>query len=400
LDVIIFERDHLPARPVPRAGIPHGRQLHNLLGRAQLHIEDLLPGFHSELLAAGGVAADVSTQTHVHELGVSMPERPLGLRIWSAPQPVIEHVARKLLAGEGIVAHDGVRAEGLSIRNGRHVEGVRISCRGRAENVPADLVVDAMGAMSPAASWLTEAGCPSPATQTHLTRHWYCSLVVRRPPAWVGKPDYWLVFPTFPNTRAGLVSPAGDREWYVSLSGVAPDRPPHSTAEFAAFASELETPVIGDLLADATPVSRPRLFGKPVATWRRYDRLSSPVEGFLPIGDAFATLNPLLGQGISVAAWQGAHLARLLAPVSSPREITAPYLASAAAACRGAWTLMTLFNPPPGSDAPRVDAAGWHELVAAVGHDAGAHRRYVGMWHLLESVTVLNDILKCPKAVT
>jgi hypothetical protein len=47
-----------------------------------------------------------------------------------------------------------------------------------------------------------------------------------------------------------------------------------------------------------------------------------------------------------------------------------------------------------------VDAAGWHELVAAVGHDADAHRRYVGMWHLLEPVTVLNDILKRPKAMT
>ncbi len=399
LDVLIVERDQLPLRPEPRPGIPQGRQLHNLLGRAQLHIEDLLPRFHEELLAAGAVDAEVSTQTHVHELGISMPERPLGLRIWSAPQPVIEHVARRQLASEGITVCDNARAVGLHIANSRQVEGVRIHRQGRVDDVPADLVVDAMGAMSPATSWLAEAGYPTPEEQTHPTRHWYCTLVVRRPPVWVGKPDYWLVFPTFPNTRGGLVSPAGDREWYVSLSGVAPDRPPLSMSDFVAFASELEIPIIRDLLVDAAPVSSPRLFRRPAATWRRYDRLSTPVKGFLPIGDAVASLDPLLGQGISVAAWQSAQLAHLLDSVSCVPEITGQYLAAAAAACRDAWTLMTLFNPPPDSDAPRLHPADWSNLVTAIGNDASAHLRYVSMWHLLEPATVLNDILKPPGAM-
>jgi 2-polyprenyl-6-methoxyphenol hydroxylase-like FAD-dependent oxidoreductase len=401
LDVIIFERDRLPARPVPRPGIPHGRQLHNLLSRAQLHIEDLLPGFHEKLLAAGGVKAEVSTQTHVHELGVAMPERPLGLRIWSAPQPLIEHVAREFLTTDGTVVCDDTKALGLDIENDQRVRGVQISRRGRVENVPADLVVDAMGAMSPAASWLAKAGCASPKREAYLSRHWYCSLTVRRPPAWVGKPDFWLIFPTYPNTRGGMVSPAGDQEWYVSLSGVAPNRPPRSAADFTALAAELETPVIADLLAEATPASRSRLFGKPTATWRRYDRLGTPITGFLPVGDAVASLNPLLGQGISVAAWQSAQLAYLLESASSLPGITGQYLAATAGACRDAWALTTLFNPPPDSDAPRLDAADWSDVVDAVANDIQAHRRYVSMWHLLEPVTILNDILRSsPKAMT
>jgi 2-polyprenyl-6-methoxyphenol hydroxylase-like FAD-dependent oxidoreductase len=330
-----------------------------------------------------------------------MPERPLGLRIWSAPQPLIEHVAREFLTTDGTVVCDDTKALGLDIENDQRVRGVQISRRGRVENVPADLVVDAMGAMSPAASWLAKAGCASPKREAYLSRHWYCSLTVRRPPAWVGKPDFWLIFPTYPNTRGGMVSPAGDQEWYVSLSGVAPNRPPRSAADFTALAAELETPVIADLLAEATPASRSRLFGKPTATWRRYDRLGTPITGFLPVGDAVASLNPLLGQGISVAAWQSAQLAYLLESASSLPGITGQYLAATAGACRDAWALTTLFNPPPDSDAPRLDAADWSDVVDAVANDIQAHRRYVSMWHLLEPVTILNDILRSsPKAMT
>jgi 2-polyprenyl-6-methoxyphenol hydroxylase-like FAD-dependent oxidoreductase len=254
-----------------------------------------------------------------------------------------------------------------------------------------------MGALSSAASWLTRLDCPSPAIETHYTRQWYCSLVSGRPAGWRGKPDYWLVFPTFPNSRGGLISPAADEKWRVSLSGVAPDRPPRSAEEFTAFAARLEIPLISDLLRDARPIGRPHLFGKPVATWRRYDRLSVPVAGFLPVGDAVASLNPLLGQGISVAAWQSAHLARVLRSSSDLAEMTVTYLAHAARAASRAWTLMTLFDPPPGGDAPRLDRKRWSEIAETVAVDADAHRRYVRMWHLLEPVGVLDEILERPK---
>jgi hypothetical protein len=254
-----------------------------------------------------------------------------------------------------------------------------------------------MGAMSPAAFWLARLDCRSPAVETQHTRQWYCSLVYERPARWRGKPDYWLVFPALPSSRGGLISPAGDEKWRVSLSGVAPDRAPRSAEEFTAFASRLEIPLIGDLLRDARPLGRPHLFGKPVATWRRYDRLPGPVAGFLPVGDAVASLNPLLGQGISVAAWQSAHLARVLGSSSSLPEMTVTYLADAAGAASSAWTLMTLFDPPPGGGAPRLDRKRWSEVAEAVAADADAHGRYVRMWHLLEPAGVLDEILGWPK---
>jgi flavin-dependent dehydrogenase len=400
LTVLVLERDRLPQAPRLRPGVPHARQLHNLLGRGQLHIEELLPGFHSRLHDAGAVAAEVSSQTHVYELGVMMPERPLGLHIWSALAPVIEHTVRDLAAGAGVTVQDCTRVLQLRVSDAHQVTGVQVSQDGHVYDIEADVVVDAMGAMSPAATWLARLGCQPPAVEAHQTRQWYCSLITERPPSCRKKPDYWLVFPTFPNGRGGLVSPVGDDKWCISLSGVAPDRAPRNAEEFTAFAGLLEISLISDLLREARPLGRPHLFGKPVATWRRYDRSPEPVAGFLPVGDAVASLSPLVGQGISVAAWQSAHLARVLGSSRDLAETTVAYLTHAATATASAWALLTLFDPPPGSHTPRLDREHWNTVAQTVAADADAHGRYVRMWHLLEPVSVLDEILEHPKMLT
>jgi hypothetical protein len=54
---------------------------------------------------------------------------------------------------------------------------------------------------------------------------------------------------------------------------------------------------------------------------------------------------------------------------------------------------MHVYAPPEGSDLPRLDDDEWQTLAGRVREDVSAHRRYVGMWHLLEPTSVLRQIL-------
>src|SRR5262249_48141088 len=52
-EVTIVERDVLPDGPAARHGVPHGRHLHGLHPRGRQILDELFPGFSSDLVAAG-----------------------------------------------------------------------------------------------------------------------------------------------------------------------------------------------------------------------------------------------------------------------------------------------------------------------------------------------------------
>lgn len=388
-EVVILERDNLPSSPEPRRGVPQGDQLHNLLTRAQWHLEELLPGFCNRLRRAGAGEAVVSVDTHVFELGIRMPERDLGLRLMCAWRPTIEHVAREALGGAGITIRDNSRAVGLEAAPQTGVTAVWVDTGAGRERIAAALVVDASGAGSQGPEWLKALGYPMPALDTAKIDQWYATMLVRRPAEWVGKSRFWLVFPTPPRTRGGLVSPVGTHQWYVSLSGHSGDEPPRTAVAMRRYAASLEDPVVADILADADVVTEPKLFRRFVAAWRRYDLLERPLRGYLPIGDAVASLNPLFGQGISVAAWQAAELSQHLdaiGMVPADPTWTTEYLKRSARVCMAAWSLGSVVDKflTGGEVAEFAHGDLRRALARVVRDDPEIHRRYVAMWHLIE----------------
>lgn len=373
-----------------RRGVPQAEQLHNLLTCAQLGLERLLPGFGTALRSAGAGEARVGEETEVFELGERMPGRDLGMRLICAPRLLIERVARRLLlAAGGVTVHEGARALGLELSPAGAVAGAALEVEGERRSLPGSIVVDATGSRAAACRWLEAAGLERPGVDSVRVERWYVTAQFERPPGHVGRNRFWLVFPTSPNTRGGLVSPSHPQRWHVSLSGGFEQPPPRTAAAMRDYAATLEAPWIAELLAAARAASKPRLFRKPRASWRRYDRVPSPLPGLLPIGDAFASLNPLFGQGVSVAARQAVGLAELLAaePRREVGELTSAYLERAGAAVRAAWELGELVDPAGqgAAAAPRLP----DDLAALIGADAELHRLYVGAWHLVEPTSAL-----------
>ena len=65
LAVTVVERDEDAGGLAKRRGVPQDNQLHNLLSRAQVHLEELMPGYIERLTLNGGVRAVASSDTEV-----------------------------------------------------------------------------------------------------------------------------------------------------------------------------------------------------------------------------------------------------------------------------------------------------------------------------------------------
>ena len=383
--VTIVERDVLPDHAAGRRGVPQSTQLHNVLGRGLLHLDDLFDGYREPVVAAGGVLSGVGHQTHIYDIGHRLPRRDVGLEILSAWRPILEHVGRVSTLGRpNVRCLDGVRVTGLSLGTDAEVRGVEIAAADGPAALDADLVVDASGIGAVGASMLGQ----DVATEEQVFNRWYASTSFERR----GGDGFWMVFPTFPRTRSGLVSPSGPDTWHVSVSGGDVDPPPADGAEVLAYVKTLEDPWMAELLDGCAAIGPTHLFRRPVARRRLYEQVDSPLVGFVALGDAATLLNPLLGLGMSAAAWQ-AHLLGLLvahAGTVADADLAGAYATEAAEISQQAWDLCLLEHHPTVSALVR-DAGVDHDvarsaLVATMFEDEEVHRMDSEMWHLLRPI--------------
>lgn len=385
---VVVERDAVDDFDLTRRGLPQAAQLHNLLGRAQSELDGLLPGFTDALVDAGAGRARVAEDTHLFEFGIEMPRRDLGLQVVCAPRTTIDRVARDLLQqAYGTTVVDRTKVTGLMVEGGV-VAGVRARGPHRDEVIRAPLVVDASGHGSAAPRWLQELGFGAPPSEQRAVHQWYVSARYGRAPEEVGLDRAWMVFPSTGSDRGALVSPLGADRWFVSVSGRDPQPPPTSSEEMLAHARSLPDPAVAHVLDRSNPLEPPSVFRRAASTWCRYERLERPLPGLVAVGDSVAALNPIYGQGMSVAAWQASDLGVALEAHGEIADLTADHHRRAAQRVDAAWRLAELAEGPPQAfldvltpDAPSV--AGLSTMIAA---DPAAHRRYVAMWHLLEPV--------------
>ncbi|NQE38600.1 putative epoxidase LasC [Microcoleus sp. IPMA8] len=189
------------------------------------------------------------------------------------------------------------------------VTGVSVRFRDRhnpgnihAENLYADLVVDAGGKVSKTPKWLKSLGYEPPqetvinAFVGYATRIYKCS----------GKlsdtaPVFVSTAPPF-RTRGGGIFPIEGNRWLVTLGGGDRDYPPADEAGFIEFARTLPTRTIYDAIKDAEAITPIYSYRGTENRLRHYDLLPRYPENLIIIGHAVCAFNPVYGQGMTVAA--------------------------------------------------------------------------------------------------
>ncbi|MET7549698.1 FAD-dependent monooxygenase [Streptomyces sp. NPDC005500] len=339
--VTVVDRDLLPPAPVPRKGVPQGRQLHVLLARGAAALDDLFPGFLDELVAAGAVRGDNQADVHWRLDGHLLCPEPSGLIGYGASRPLIEHLVRRRVAAlPGVRIVDGHDVLGLVADEGRErVTAVRLRERragAPGRSVAADLVVDACGHGSRAGQWLRQLGYPVPpesrvrANVVYVTRRFQRDPDQRQGAAIVP-------FPGLP--RGGAVVPEEENRYAVVLFGLLGEEPPTDDEGMLAYAETLAGPDAAHLLRSAAPLDQAVRMRYPASVRRHYEKLDRYLGGFLAVGDAFCSFNPTYGQGMTVAALEALHLRKLVAQCT--HDLPKRFFRQSARTIGDAWSMAT-----------------------------------------------------------
>ncbi|TDC80463.1 FAD-dependent monooxygenase [Actinomadura sp. 7K507] len=338
--VTIVERDEVGAGRA-RKGVPQGRHAHILLPRGQRILEELFPGVERELIGGGAVVADPGVDHRFTLGGHALVRRPGAERAVQASRPFLEQVVRgRVAALPGVRFADGRDVVGLLTDGPGRITGVEVMPRhlgGAAEEIRADLVVDAMGRAGRTRYWLERLGHgPVPQEEIRLGVG-YATRPIRLPlDARVGKAVVVGPRPGQPKGMA-MVAVEGDR-YLLTVAGLdAANRPPTDEDGFRSYVRDLAPPDVFEAIDAAEPLDGVAAHRYSSDLRNRYERMKGLPEGLLVTGDALCSFNPVYAQGMTVACLEAEVLRDCLD--EGRRGLTRRYFRAAAKALNVPWRM-------------------------------------------------------------
>lgn len=391
--VTVLDRDSLPDEPVPRRGVPQGSHPHILLASGLQELDTRFPGFEAELIAAGGTKFDTGTGLCSYRLGRRWPKAPTGVELVAATRPLIEGLVRdRVTKLPGVTFRDQVAVSGLT-GSSAGVTGVVLDA---GETVGADLVVDCTGRGARSDRWLTALGLRAPAQLEVKVGVAYATRLYRRRPG--DLPDWEAVFtlPTSPHERVdGLAIPVEGDRWMIGIGGWHFPEVPTDVEAFERFARELPDPMLSELIGRAEPLTDIVVAKFPSSRRRLFEQLENPPPGYVALGDAICSFNPIYGQGMTCAAFSARALGEALDKHPSGTAMARDYYAAVAQIVETPWQFAVggdFAYPQTTGPRPRdIKLRNWYsrQIAYASQIDAGVNRAFVRVQQLLDPPSVL-----------
>jgi 2-polyprenyl-6-methoxyphenol hydroxylase-like FAD-dependent oxidoreductase len=411
-EVVVLERDVLPADATPRPGVPQGKHPHGLLGGGFRALCDLFPDFSSTLVQAGANSLDAGLDLCLEYPGQEpFPMRSVGVATFTMTRPLLElALRRRVQERTNVVFRDGCRVTAIGATpDGNAVASVSYKTRdGKLEVLPADLVVDASGRGKPTLDFLESTGRPMPEETVIGVDFGYSTAVYMIPPDATPATKVVVTMPNAPEeSRMGLAMLREDGKWFAALGGRGADAPPADVDAFTAYAASLPTSSVYDAIKDATLDGHIEQFAFPESRRRHFNSTDDFPRGLIPIADSVCRFNPVYGQGMSAAAQEAVVLRNLLAASAGDADplaaLSGEFLSAIEAIIENPWSLAALpdlaYSDARGERPADLEKSIEHymAITRAAHHDPDLYKLLVEVLNLLRPVSELQALEVMPK---
>jgi len=401
--VTLIERDRFPESAESRKGVPQGRHAHVLLAKGQEIISQLFPDIVSTLRENGATPFDLASDTHWHHFGGFKDRTPSGVIGISMSRPLLETIIRRrVLNLKNLTAIEECGVEGLVATDNRaRITGVKIRRRAAGaacETLTADLIVDATGRGSQSPKWLEGFGYPRPQESAIKIDVGYTSRSYRRKPGDLPGAKVVYALPTPPHEKrfGGLLPIEGNR-WLVMLGGWLGDHAPADEQGYLEFARSLPAPDIYHFLRQAEPLTDFATHRFPSNLRRHYEKMARWPDGYLVVGDAMCSFNPVYAQGMTVSALYALTLDTCLKELRRGgfRGLPRRYFRKVVKVIDAPWALTTgedfRYREVAGAKPAGIDLVNWFVAKAhkAATRNPDVNRAFLHVMNMLRPPTTL-----------
>jgi hypothetical protein len=172
----------------------------------------------------------------------------------------------------------------------------------------------------------------------------------------------------------------GDR-WIINFAGINGEVAPTDEAGLLAFARSMASPVVARIVETSEALSEPETFRFPANQRRHVERMRRLPLGWVMLGDAVCSFDPLYGQGMTSAAQQAVVLGEALDRTGVvDRRFARRYFKAAGRVVKAPWSIAvggdfaypgTTGKKPPFTDLlnrynERVTVAAQHDDEAVI----------------------------------
>ncbi|MFF5506215.1 FAD-dependent monooxygenase [Streptomyces roseolus] len=343
-EVVVVEPDVMGDDGLGRR-TPQRHQLHALLSMGHIQLERWFPEITDELVKGGALLGEGHDVQFYLDGRLKAPVAEA--RMLGATRPFLESHLRRRVARLDNVRFVQEQVTDLVLRRGR-VVGVTTTSEGgngSADTVDADFVVDAMGRNSPLEDWLVRQGWDAAPVESMRIDLGYATAFFHRGDELGGtvmahsSPGPASDYQPKVTEPGALAAVEGDR-WSVVLAGYADHRPGPDPQEFLRRMRRCVAPL--RTVADTSSMIGDVKTYRFVESRRRvHSRLNRFPGGLVVVGDALASVNPVYGQGLTLAALAANALGAHLRSAPSPQDPAWNYFRLIEAVVDAAWQLST-----------------------------------------------------------